>query len=113
MKVLAAHGPTANAVNPVTVNCEGYDTTSNLVSGPAIGLVNLGNTCFFNAAVQLLLACPQLNEVAFPNWGQAGIPCSLPNGNGRATHLHAAPAVLGRGPLGFALQQAFVNVNGT
>lgn len=69
-----------------------------LVAGAAVGLTNLGNTCFFNSALQLLLACPQLNAACKPR------PAFSEGG--------PAPPALGKGPLGFALQQALLNVNG-
>lgn len=55
------------------------------------GLVNLGNTGFLNAVLQMLLACPPLRD-------------ALVAGDRKQS--------MKRGPLGFALQQVFAHVHG-
>jgi hypothetical protein len=54
-----------------------------------VGLSNLGNTCFFNSSVQLLLSCSPLQQM-----------------------LAQKDHVISRGPLGFALQQATLHAAG-
>lgn len=56
-----------------------YNTAA---STAVVGLSNLGNTCFFNSSVQLLLACSPLQQL-----------------------LSQPDHCLSKGPLGFALQQ--------
>eukprot|EP00878_Enallax_costatus_P008689 GHUV01009083.1.p1 GENE.GHUV01009083.1~~GHUV01009083.1.p1 ORF type:complete len:779 (+),score=406.61 GHUV01009083.1:288-2624(+) len=53
------------------------------ISTAVVGLNNLGNTCFFNGSVQLLLACSPLQQI-----------------------LEQPEHCISKGPLGFALQQA-------
>lgn len=54
-----------------------------------VGLTNLGNTCFFNSSLQLLLACAPLQQ-----------------------QLLQPEHDITRGPLGYALQQAAVYADG-
>jgi ubiquitin C-terminal hydrolase len=54
-----------------------------------VGLSNLGNTCFFNSSVQLLLSCAPLQQM-----------------------LAQKDHDISRGPLGFALQQATLHAAG-
>jgi hypothetical protein len=81
---------------------------------PVPPLLNLGNTCYFNSALQLLLACPPLaravlqptpgpasNTAIAPDAPVAGVPSSSDNLPG-----------ISKGPLGFALQQSFVHTLG-
>lgn len=76
------------------------------------GLCNLGNSCYFNSSLQLLLSCPPLvahmlggpsPQAAAGREGHAGSPGSM------AVAAPASRTSLGRGPLGYSLQQAMLH----
>lgn len=71
---------------PSTADAEQHQTATHQA---VVGLSNLGNTCFFNSSVQMLLACAPLQQM-----------------------LLQKDHDITRGPLGFALQQATLHAAG-
>eukprot|EP00955_Chlamydomonas_euryale_P078980 363227-Chlamydomonas_euryale.AAC.5 len=103
--------------------------------GPPVGLSNLGNTCYLNAATQLLLACaPLIAELralqsgrsSTKNGGRDAAGDAPMAGDGTGTGglgdggggsggdggAAREPPMFGRGPLGFALLQAVLHASG-
>lgn len=117
----------AGALNPQSSST--LSSSTHLVcSSSAAGLHNLGNTCFFNSALQLLLACAPLqqqllgagdNTTNGTSTSSSDVGVSLNGGgsssSGSAGHSAgggSAAAVYSKGPLGYALQQAFLHTAG-
>jgi ubiquitin C-terminal hydrolase len=85
--------------------------------GPVVGLTNLGNTCYLNAAVQLLLACqPFMQELRKqPGMGTVHHKSDEninPEVAGQTSQDLLSASHFGNGPLGFALKQAIIHANG-
>ena len=80
---------------------------------PPLGLTNpSGQTCFLNAPLQLLLACPPLmQQLQHPRSRALHDALHGAPGLHGAPSLHGAPG-LGKGPLTFALQQAALHASG-
>ncbi len=82
-------GPVTAAVPAAAAAAATTPRGTTAAASSVVGLNNLGNTCFFNSSVQLLLSCEPLQQ-----------------------QLVGDARPLAKGPLGYALQQAFVNING-
>lgn len=94
------------------------------MSTAVVGLSNLGNTCYLNAALQLLLACePFMAELQQQQQQQqqpdiqAAAKCQAPAscatlGQQGSQQEAATASHFGKGPLGSALQEALLHVSG-
>ncbi|GBF89794.1 ubiquitin carboxyl-terminal hydrolase [Raphidocelis subcapitata] len=76
--------PGVQASQPASSSGAAPGSAATAAGGGVVGLSNLGNTCFFNSAVQMLMACPALQQAFL-----------------------AEDRKTAQGPLGYALQQAF------